>query len=125
MSRDPYERVEEIGGFKYITLKSGRRFSFYDAISGIDAAHTSFATAASRAFKLMRDNEYDLEDIERKVDRLEEYLGVVRHEIKKRKARAAKLEQIAALRVTKGRTPEEAREFLAKADELEKKLDSP
>jgi uncharacterized small protein (DUF1192 family) len=121
------ERVEEIGGHKFITLQSGRRITFLDAQSMADAARTALSTAASRMFKLARHqdrdiDEWNLELIDSFVENLEDYVGILRTEIDKLIGVKSKEERIALLRNVSGRTPEEAAEFRRKADELEKRL---
>lgn len=122
-----YDRVEKVGQFKYIKLKSGRMLSWTDTLTAIDYAHTALATAISRCFKLLPDKdvewyEYDLEMLEWKIDHLESHIGAVRKEIEKLRGVKSKEERIALLRSTSGRTPEEAELFHRKADELEKKM---
>ena len=117
-----YERVETgPGGLKFIRIKSGSKMFFWDAITAIERADTALHTAFSRAFGLAGDD-WDVSRIESRIENLEYYLGVLRHELKKRHEKDALKERITALRNTTGRTPEEAEEFLRKADELEKKL---
>lgn len=121
------ERVETIGPHKFITLQSGRRITFLDAQSMAQAAHSSLSTAASRMFKLARHqdrdiDEWNLEVIDSFVESLEDYVGILRTEIDKLIGVKSKQERIALLRNVSGRSPEEAAEFLRKADELEQRL---
>lgn len=116
-----YERVEEAHGFKYILLKSGRKFTFWNAIDASERAESDLVRAVSRCFKLAGDG-WDLERLEWRIDRLEEYVGAVRAEIEKRRGQQSQRERIALLRNTTGRTEEEAAAFRAKADELEARL---
>jgi hypothetical protein len=121
------ERVEAIGPHKFITLQSGRRIIFTDAESMGKAGFSSLCTAISRMFKLARHqdrdiDEWNLERIDSFVETLEDYVGVWRTEIDKLIGVKSKEERIALLRNVDGRSPEEAAEFLRKADELEAKL---
>lgn len=117
------ERVEEVHGVKFIRLKSGRRISIWDAMKAIDGAHTALGTAISRAFKLV-DGDYNLEQLEWKIDHLESHIGAIRKEIERLRGVKDQRERIALLRNTDGRSPEEAAAFMAKADELERRLES-
>lgn len=121
------ERVEEIQGHKFITLQSGRRITFTDAQSMGMAARTALSTAASRMFKLARHHdpdidEWNLELVDSFVENLEDYVGILRTEIDKVLGVKSKQERIALLRNVSGRSPEEAAEFIRKADELERRL---
>lgn len=120
-ARRMHERVEELRGYRYIRLKSGRRISFWDAIRAAEVAETDLGRAVSRVFKLV-DDDYDLERLEWFVENLERYLGAIRREIEKRRGVKTQEERIALLRNTSGRTPEEAVVFRRKADELERRL---
>jgi uncharacterized small protein (DUF1192 family) len=120
-----YDRVEETSGFlgtyKFIRLKSGRRITFWDAMGDAEKADTALTTAISRCFKLA-DGDYDLERIEWKIDNLESYIGALRKYREELQGVKEVEERIALLRNVAGREPEEAKRFLAKADELEAKL---
>jgi uncharacterized small protein (DUF1192 family) len=121
-----YDRVEEtasfLGGtYKFIKLKSGRRMTFWDAMDEAEKADTALTTAISRCFKLA-DGDYDLERIEWKIDKLESYIGALRKYLEELQGVKEVEERIALLRNVTGREPEEAKRFLAKADELEAKL---
>lgn len=123
-----YERVEEIRGHKFISLKSGRKFSFSDAMSAAKQATSSYSTAIARGFKLRRDAgdpdlvDWELERLEDALDRMDEYVAHCRSELKAlRRAQNDRL-KIAQLRNVAGRTPAEREAFLQKADELEAKL---
>jgi hypothetical protein len=124
------ERVQEIGGHKYIQLKSGRRISFWDAITEVETADTRMSTAFSRAFKLAGTNKdpdlagYELERLEDRIRRAEWDVAALRKEIDRRLGVRSQQERIALLRNTTGRTPVEAAEFRRKADELERQLDN-
>lgn len=123
-SRTLHERVEERNGFKFIRLKSDRLISFWDAMSAVDHAHTALGTAISRAFKLLGEDDYDLERLEWKIDHLESHIGAIRKEIERLRGVKDRRERIALLRNTDGRSREEAAAFMAKADELERRLES-
>lgn len=121
------ERVESIGGHKFITLQSGRRITFLDAQSMAKAARSALSTAASRMFKLARHqdrdiDEWNLELIDSFVEDLEDYVRILREEIDKLLGVRSQEERIALLRNVSGRSPEEAAAFLDKADELERRL---
>lgn len=116
-----YERVEELNGYKFIRLKSGRLFSFWDAYSAVESAHSTLGLAISRAFKLASDD-YDLERLEWLVDNLDTHIGAIRKEIERRRGVRDQEERIKLLRHTAGRTPEESALFKEKADELEQRL---
>lgn len=126
--RTLYERVQEIGGHKYIRLKSGRLLAFWHAVDELASANTSLSRAFSRAFKLAGTNAdpelaaYELERLEDAVERLEEYASALRAGIEKRLGVRSRQERIALLRNTAGRTPGEAAAFNRKADELEARL---
>lgn len=115
------ETVETMRGHRYIRLKSGRLLSFWQAHTAVEYATTALATAFSRVFKLA-DSRYELDSIERLLDKVDENLAALRHYLKKRRRWEDRKDQIAALRNTSGRTPEEAAEFLAKADKWEEEL---
>lgn len=126
MSSRLYERVEEIRGYKYIRLKGqgrkpGRLIGFWDAMRAAEAAHTDLGRAVSRVFKLAADD-WDLERLESFVWNLESDIAAIRKEIERRQGVKTQRERIAALRLTTGRSPEEAAIFHAKADELEARL---
>lgn len=120
-SRTLYERVEERRGYKFIRLKSGRLLSFWEAVRAAEQADTALARAVSRAFKLA-DDEYDLERLEWLIENLERYVHAIQKEIEKRRGVKTQEERIALLRNTSGRTPEEAKAFHRKADEIERRL---
>lgn len=122
MRRSLYERVEERGGFKFIRIKSGRLKTFWDVYSDAEGALTALSTAVSRMFKLVGNDEYDLERVESFVENLEDYVRALRAEIEKLTGTRSQEERIARLRITAGRTPEEAEAFRRKADELEQRL---
>lgn len=111
------DRIVEKGGHKFIKLKSGRMMTFWDAYSEAKTARTTLATATSRMFRL--EGPYDFDWLERHVDKLEEYVSALRAHLNTMKSEQAQRERIGKLRNTTGRTPEEAAEFLKKADELE------
>ena len=120
------ERVEEIGGFKYIRLKGqrrkpGRLISFQDAMRAAETAHTDLGRAISRAFRLASED-WDIERLDSLVWHLESHIGAIRAEIEKRRGIKTQEERIALLRNTEGREPEEAAGFHRKADELERRL---
>lgn len=119
-----YERVEERHGHRFIRLKSGRLLSFWDAHREAERVRTALGTACARMFKLVGNDEFDLERLEWFIDDLESYVGHLRQELEKRRVRRSQEERIAALRNTTGRTPEEAAEFHRKAVELERRLES-
>lgn len=116
-----HERVEASHGIKFIRLKSGRLFSFWDAITAGESAQSALVRAFSRAFKLAADD-WDLERIEYRIDGLELWIAAVRAELEKRRGHRKQEDRIALLRNTTGRTPEEAEAFHRKADELEEQL---
>lgn len=128
MSRRVFERVEELRGHKYITLKSGRRLTYWNAIDAVQTALTDTYRAYSRALKLAGTNNdpalaaYELERFDSRVSELEEYTGALRVEIDRRLGVKSQRERIALLRNTSGRSPEEAAAFARKADELERRL---
>jgi hypothetical protein len=104
---------------------------FWDAVSMIKAADSSFSTAISRAVKLAEKwggaeaemHGYYLERVEWLLDDMESYLGAVRKHIAELRGNQTVRQRIALLRVTTGRTPEEAEQFRRKADELEQRLE--
>lgn len=115
-----YEKVETRGGVKMIVLASGRRVTFWDAISQVEYAESTLARWLSRAAKLTND-EWEDERLESRLIRLEELLGAHRHDRTKREKRRAQEQRIERLRNVAGRTPEERASFLRKADELERR----
>lgn len=117
-----YERVEEVHGIKAIRLKSGRQISFWQAFAAAERAESDLHRAISRCFKLLV-HDWDLERLEWFINNLEDYIGALREEIKKRRSVQIEKERIALLRNTRGRTPEEADTFRRKADELEARLE--
>lgn len=132
MSRREYDKVQEVPGlggasdglfgpYKFITLSSGRKLTFSDAMSEAESAQTAFVRGISRGFKLMA-TEWDLDRLEERLRRMEEYVAACRHFLREREAEKDMHERIAALRNVEGRTPEEAAAYLRKADELERKL---
>jgi hypothetical protein len=110
------------GPYKFLRLKSGRKMTFWDAIREAESAQSSFVRGMSRGFKLMA-TEFDLQTLEDRVARMEEYTASLRRYIEKKRGEQKQRERIALLRNTMGRTPEEADEFKRKADELEAALD--
>lgn len=114
------ERPEVIRGHRYIRIKSGRLIGFWDAVRELEAAHTGLYRGFSRAFKLA--DEYGLEVLEHRIERVEEHMAALRGYLDKCRGDQTKRERIAALRNTKGRTPEEAAAFRRKADQLEAAL---
>lgn len=114
-----YDHVVESHGHKFIRLQSGRLMSFWDMMTRADRDFTAFERAMSRCFRLV-DDDYDLERLSGRVERLEFYVGALRKEVDRLFKNKTKKERIAALRNVTGRTPEEAAAFLAKADELER-----
>jgi hypothetical protein len=121
--RTLYERVENVRGYKFIRLKSGRMLTFWDAIRASERARTGLSTAISRAFKLA-DGEYDLERLEWLVDNLESHVLALRRHLDNERGIHTQKERIALLRNTTGRTAEEAEMFQRKADDLEARLGS-
>jgi mRNA degradation ribonuclease J1/J2 len=116
-----YDHYEEINGIKFIKLQSGRMMSFWDMMTRADRDFTAFARSMSRCFKLA-DRDFDLERLEWRIEQQEDYVRSLREEITRLLKTKDQKERIAALRNVTGRTPEEAAAFLAKADELERKL---
>jgi hypothetical protein len=128
MRGSEYERPEEIRGYWWIRLKSGRLIGFMEAVRAVKSARYAYATAFSRVVKLaekqpdleLRDD--DFERAEWLLDDMESYVNSCRRYLEKLRGTRTKQERIAALRIVAGRTPEEAALFLAKADELERGL---
>jgi hypothetical protein len=120
------DKIESRNGFKYIRLPSGRLLGWLDAMREAERARTALSTAVSRCFKLLNEDreiaEWDLERIEWFIDNLDSYTGAIRKEIERRRGTQKVEERIALLRNVDGRTPDEAEEFLRKADELERRL---
>src|SRR3982751_5884642 len=104
--RTQHERVEVLNGHKFIRLKTGRIVSFLDTLSEADKGERGLARAMSRGLKLAE--EYDLDRLEQRIDRLETYVTTWRAQLKKLRNARATRERIAQLRNTAGRTPEEA-----------------
>lgn len=109
------------GPYKFIRLKSGRKMTFWDAVRESEAGQATFVRGISRCFKMMS-SEWDLEALETRLSRMEEYCAAVRHALEGKYEERAVRERIAALRNTAGRSPEEAAAYLAKADELEARI---
>lgn len=116
-----YDKVEKIGEFLYVRLDSGRRVTFWNALREAEAGKRKVWRWLSRVNKLAV-SEYDLEHYEWFVDDIETMLHIHRKALEERRGRRSKEERIAMLRDTAGRNPEEVALFLAKADELERKL---
>lgn len=123
-----YEKVEAMdSGFKFLTLKSGRRVMFHQAKWEVDKALTPLFRWTSRMFKLISDNpefsESEWEQLDWKLFEIESWIKAVRSHYEEvhgvAKEERSKKARIAALRQIAGRTPEEAEMFLKKADELE------
>jgi hypothetical protein len=121
-----YEKVEERNGFRFVRLKSGRLFGFWDARADAEKAESDMHRASSRMFKLISSDpelgDWDLERIESFFDNIESWIRAVRKEIERRRGTMKAEDRIARLRNTTGRTPEEAALFRKKADELERGL---
>jgi len=124
-----YERVNVTdNGFKYITLKSGRRAMFHNAKWEVERHMTPLIRWTSRMFKLISDNrefsESEWDQLDWKLFEIESWVKAVREHYEKARGVAqkeySKQDRIQALRQIAGRTPEEAAMFLAKADQLEK-----
>jgi hypothetical protein len=126
--RTLHEKPVMIHGHAFIRMKSGRHLTFWDCLGAAERADTDMHRAVSRAFKLALAEtdadirEYDLERLEWFIDSLESYAGSLREHLGKHRTVHSKRERIALLRNVSGRTPEEAAEFLRKADELEAQL---
>ena len=118
-----YEKVEEDGrGFKWITLRSGRKVSWFNAKDEVDRGMTPVVRWMSRLFKLAPNEEWAWDDIDRTVYYWETLAAAYREEIDKHVKHKTKEQRIAQLREVAGREPEEAALYLAKADQLEKEM---
>lgn len=122
--RTLYERPIEERGIKFIKLHSGRLVTFWDMLDAAESARTNLVRAISRAFKLVGDDEYDLERLEWFVENLRDYTHCLEEEITKRRGVKTQEDRIALLRNTTGRTPEEAELYRQKANELEASMKS-
>jgi hypothetical protein len=117
-----YERVETDSlGHKYITLGTGRQVIFYDAEKKASKHLTDLARWVRR-MGMLTEREYQETSLLATVERMEAMAQHWRREMERRQGVATKRQRIAALRDVRGRTPEEAAVYLAKADELEKQL---
>jgi hypothetical protein len=121
------EKIEEgLYGFKMLTLKSGRRITFYDAKSEAKGGMTRLWRSLRRMSQLARkpdaDEEFDIdwEQIEWLLNDVEVMVGVWRKEVAKHSTTRSREERIAKLRNVIGRTPAETAAFQAKADQLER-----
>jgi hypothetical protein len=114
-------------GYRWAQLPK-RRVFFWNAMDDADKAWTPLHRHMRRAFNLVhrRDLEmrtWDLEKLEMFIDQLERWTAGLRAEIDQlRGSDLSKRKRIELLRNTKGRTPEEAAAFLAKADQLEQEM---
>ena len=129
MMRDKtrYERVEEKQGpfqrkRKYIKIQSGREVDFAKAIWEADDNFSSLIRWMTRAQKLPNDEDDDIA-LETIIERLAVWVEAWRGELEKRTGQKEEREVIELLRNVAGRTPEEAKLYLAKADEKERKLE--
>lgn len=124
--RTRHEKVEEttgiFGGVRLITLKSGRKVSFWEAEREQQSSLSDLQRWMSRMGKLAEGEEFLEDALERRVDEVEEWVKAWRRELEKRAERERTREKIAALRDTTGRTPEEAALYAKKADQLEARL---
>jgi hypothetical protein len=115
-------------GFRWAQLPK-RRVFFWNAIDDADKAWTPLHRHMRRAFNLVNRKDlemrtYDLERLEMLIDQLEAWTSRLREEINQlRGPDLSKRKRIELLRNTKGRTPEEAAAFNAKADKLEQEMD--
>lgn len=127
-NRTANERPVMIRGHAFIRMKSGRHLTFWDCLGEAERADTDLHRAISRAFKLALADadadirEYNLERLEWLIDSLENYAGALRERLGKHRTVHDTRERVSLLRNVEGRTPEEAAEFLRKADELEGRL---
>ncbi len=130
--RPEYERVEERSFrssydnsvVKVRTLKingDGRQITFRDAHKQAETNLTGFTRWLSRARKLAV-MDWEQEDLRRAVDDLIMYAEIWKTEIEKMHGEQTMQEKIDALRNIAGRSEGESALFLAKADELERKL---
>lgn len=117
------DRVVERGGFKYIRNRAGNLLTFWDCVAQARRGSGALGTGIARALETASD-EWDLERIEAMIDDLETYSAHIRGEIEKRRGVRSVRERIELLRNVEGREPGEAAAFLAKADELERRLES-
>lgn len=115
------ERATTIRGYKYIRLKSGRLVTYHECTDAAGSAWTDMVRAVSRSIKLASGDD-DLERIEWFLDNVDSYAQSARKYVQDKRGVHTKRERIALLRNVEGRTPEEAAEFLSKADELEQHL---
>jgi hypothetical protein len=115
-------------GYRYVQLPS-RTVFMWDALDDAKKAMTPFRRHINRAFKLVHPTDmemrtYDLERLDWFVDDIEEFARLLRADIDKlRGPDLNKRRRIELQRNNKGRTPEEAAAFAAKADQLEKEMD--
>lgn len=110
------------GPYKFISLVSGRKITFTDAMREVETGQTTWGRGMSRMFKLAN-ADWDLEAIERRLDKMEEHIGALRHYMSKIRDRRARRERIAQLRNTSGRNEVEIALFNKKADEMERELE--
>lgn len=92
--------------------------TFLNVLDAAESAHASVMRAMSRAFKLVGDDEYNLERLQWFVENLRDYVSCLEAEIEKHRGVKTQEQRIALLRNTTGRTPEEAQLYQRKADEL-------
>jgi hypothetical protein len=111
-------------GTKYIQISSGRKVMFGDAFRELDDNYASVVRWMSRAFKLADDTEWDERQLRSFIDHLKYMVEAWDAEMEKRHGKQEMREKIVALRQVNGRTEYEQEIFLAKADELEKKMNA-
>lgn len=125
---DPDDIQTTDSGFRFVRLPS-RDVFMWGAMDDARKAWTPLRRHIIRAFNLVnqRDMEMRADDLERLewfVDDIERWAASLREHIDKlRGPDLSKRRRIELLRNNKGRTPEEAAAYRAKADQLEKEMD--
>lgn len=120
-----YEKVYTLpdSTSKYIKVgKNERRVMFWEAETQMKDNRQSLIRWVSRGFKLAS-TEWDDRTLRWFIDDLSDLVEAWKTEIDKRAGQATTRERITQLREVTGRTEAEKEIFLAKADELERKLD--
>jgi Lon protease-like protein len=119
------ERELEHGTVKYFVTDAGQKYTHYECERRLQAAIRATSRWFSRTIRTMtvwKDadmNASEIRDLRWILGDMANYVEVVSRELDRIEGVNRSAERVAALRSIKGRTPEEAALFLAKADEIE------
>lgn len=109
-----------------LSMRKGKTYTHHECERRLKAAWNGTTRWFSRSLRTRTTwneadmNKHEMERLRYLLDDMQTYVEVVQRELDRIEGLDRRAERIKALRIVKGRTPEEAAAFLAKAAQLEK-----